>query len=575
VNTALIIMTVIAPLVPVAFWPARRIRERVGSLVVLAPIPALLTAVLVDDFALDLPWLLLGARWGMDLTGRVFLGFTGTLWLAAGVYARSYLKHDSARTRFDLFWCLTMSGNLGVIVAQDMVSFLLFFALMSLAAYGLITHDRKPDSIRAGRTYIGLAVFGEVLLFWAVALAALEKGDVFFDGLASELAKSNLRNVIVGLLLTGFSIKLGLMPLHFWLPLAHPAAPTPASAVLSGAIIKTGLLGLLRFVPFGAVAMHEWGGVCVLAGVISTLAGALIGLTQNNPKTVLAYSSVSQMGLIAIALGVGLMTPDAWPAITVAILLFAVHHAVAKASLFLGVGMPQAGTSFHWQRTCVTIGLVPAALALAGLPLTSGFVAKSGLKYAAAAAPGVWSSVLDWILPLTGVTTTLLVCRFLHLVWPSRRHSHGVLNATMAVPWAILAVGVLVGFLAVRFGAIVKPTWTTLAFGKVWGASWPILGGLIIVAWLRSHHSLRSQLEKVRIPAGDVTIPVDLAIWWFRRIWHGMVVRKIHQLGVRARQLRLQTLRRALDAVTNGLEDELTAGVLIGLLGLVMFLLIM
>lgn len=227
----LLVLTVILPLALVAVWPLRSCRAWVGRFAVGAPLPALLTAVFANELTVELPWLLLGSRWGLDVTGRVFLGFTATLWLAAGIFARSYLTRDRARDRFELFHLLTMAGNLGLIVAQDMVSFLLFFTLMSLAAYGLITHHRKPDSMRAGRAYIILAVFGEVLLFWAVILAAQQTGTLHFDGLAAKLAVSPLRQVIVGLLLVGFGIKLGLMPLHFWLPLAHPVAPTPASAV--------------------------------------------------------------------------------------------------------------------------------------------------------------------------------------------------------------------------------------------------------------------------------------------------------------------------------------------------------
>ncbi len=284
------------------------------------------------------------------------------------------------RDRFDLFHLLTMLGNLGVIVSQDMISFLLFYTMMSLAAYGLITHDRKPTSMRAGYTYITLAVLGEVLLFWAAVLTAQQTGTLYFDDLAGKLAVSPYRHVIAGLVLVGFGIKLGLMPLHIWLPLAHPAVPTPASAVLSGAIIKTGLLGMLRFLPLGAVAMHDWGVACIVVGVASALLAVLFGLTQENSKTVLAYSSVSQMGLVGVMVGVAMMTPQAWTMISAAILVYVTHHAVAKASLFLGVGVAQCEPRSHWQRRLVTGGLAIAALSLAGLPLTTGSAAKNASR---------------------------------------------------------------------------------------------------------------------------------------------------------------------------------------------------
>jgi hydrogenase-4 component B len=117
----------------------------------------------------------------------------------------------------------------------------------------------------------------------------------------------------VGLLAAGFAVKAGIMPLHVWLPLAHPAAPVAASAVLSGALIKAGLIGWLRLLPLGGAAWPGWGTVFVVVGLTTAIAGALIGVAQTRPKVVLAYSSVSQMGIIATLVGVGLLAPAAAP----------------------------------------------------------------------------------------------------------------------------------------------------------------------------------------------------------------------------------------------------------------------
>ena len=571
----LVILTVVFPLALAAIWPPRRTRACVGRLAVWAPLPAILLVVFADEVTIELPWLLLGSRWGLDATGRLFLGFTATLWLAAGIFARSYLARDPARDRFELFHLLTMSGNLGVILAQDMVSFLLFFTLMSLAAYGLITHNREPDSMRAGRTYIILAVFGEVLLFWAAVLAAQQTGTLYFDGLAAKLAVSPLRHVIAGLLLVGFGIKLGVMPLHFWLPLAHPAAPTPSSAVLSGVIIKTGLLGLLRFLPLGAVAMHEWGVACILVGIASAFMAVLIGLTQDNPKTVLAYSSVSQMGLMSVGIGAALVAPAAWPVICTALLLFATHHAVTKSALFLGVGVAQTEMRWRWQRRLVATGLVVAALSLAGLPLTAGFAAKIALKYSAAATPEPWASALSWTLPLTGLTTMLLMARFVWLVRPSRQHSHNPLTVAMAAPWAVLTASAVVLFFALRFADFIKPTWVSLAPAKLWAAAWPMLAAGVVLLLLRSQPALGQRWRQIRVPAGDLVVPLTLVFAWHRRIWNDFAVARLPTLVSKlhhglARSIG-PTARSVLDLLTHGLENDFTVGLLIGLLTVAMF----
>jgi NADH:ubiquinone oxidoreductase subunit 5 (subunit L)/multisubunit Na+/H+ antiporter MnhA subunit len=329
------------PLALAAMVLLRRCSAILPRLAAWAAVPALLLAF-CRPFTVDVSWLLLDSRLGLDPVGRVFLAVTAVLWLAAGWYAGSYLARDARRHEFQFFFLLTMTGNLGVTVAQDVVSFLAFFTLMSLAAYGLIVHDRRPASLRAGQVYLVMTVAGEMLLFAGSVLLFHETHSLAFDGLPARLAASPRCGIVVGLLLAGFGIKLGVMPLHGWLPLAHPAAPTPASAVLSGAIIKTGLLGYLRMLPLGADALPGWSDVCVGVGLVTCVLAALIGMTQRNPKAVLAYSSVSQMGLVTVCLGAALAAPAAWSTVSTALLLWVVHHAVAKAALFLGVGVAGA-----------------------------------------------------------------------------------------------------------------------------------------------------------------------------------------------------------------------------------------
>ena len=150
------------------------------SLVGLAPwaaFPALLVAVLAPTgITAELSWLLLGSHLGLDDTARVFLFFTALLWFLAGLYARVYMEHDDHRERFFVFYLLTMSGNLGLILAQDMLSFFLGFATMSFASYGLIVHNSDPEARFAARIYMILVVLGEVALFAAMVWVAGSAG---------------------------------------------------------------------------------------------------------------------------------------------------------------------------------------------------------------------------------------------------------------------------------------------------------------------------------------------------------------------------------------------------------------
>jgi len=215
------------------------------------------------------------------------------------------------------------------------------------------------------------------------------------------------------LIFLGFGVKAGVLGLHLWLPLAHPVAPTPASAVLSGVMIKAGLLGWMRFLPLGAEPWPLLGTAALLLGLLAALAAVLIGLTQRQPKVLLAYSSISQMGLMTLGLGAALLHPSTWPALALALAFYALHHGLAKGTLFLGVAvLAQArGTARRWA---LALQALPA-LALAGLPLSSGFWAKDGLKQALASLPAPWPEALAWLLPLAALGTTLLMLRLLWL----------------------------------------------------------------------------------------------------------------------------------------------------------------
>lgn len=401
-------------------------------LFVLAPLPGLLAALTLESSAtLEIDWLFFGGRLGIDPVGRVFLLFTALLWFMAGLYSRFYLKADRRRDQFCAFFLLSQSGNLGLILAQDMLSFYLFFALMSFSAYGLIIHRNDEAARRAGRVYMALVVLGEVLLFVALAMLADSGGTVQPAGAPP---------LLIALILISFGIKAGALPLHFWLPLAHPVAPIPASAVLSGAMIKAGLLGWLRFLPLGESGMGEWGVLLMIMGLAAAFGAALFGVSQDDPKTVLAYSSISQMGLITIGLGLGLWQPQVWPMALAAVAFYSLHHALTKGALFLGAGVMMRSGRTGLRPILVLCGLVFCSLSLAGLPFTSGAAAKAGLKGLAALLPEPWPDRLPLLLSLGAVGTALLMARFLVLVWARRADGQDD-AAGIGMVWAGLVLG--------------------------------------------------------------------------------------------------------------------------------------
>ena len=446
-----------------------RWRARAPWLLPLAPLPALGFALAGAPGTAVLPDLLLGVELAAVPGGALLLGMTAVVWVVAGWHAALTLEPGPRAGILSGFWCLALAGNLGVFLAADIVTFYLAFATVSLAAWALVVHDRTPAALAAGRFYILLAVIGEAALLAGLLIGASAAQDLSIATLRETLPDAPFGQLAMVMLVLGFGIKAGMVPLHQWLPLAHPVAPVPGSAVLSGAIVKAGLIGVILFLPAqGGVAA-----VLLAAGLFGAFAAAARGLFVTSPKTVLAYSTVSQMGLLLALFGAG----------SGALAYYATHHGLAKAALFLSVGV-LAGARTKGQRraTLAVAGL--AALSVAGLPLLGGALAKLGAK------PGL-GDAMTLAVTLTGVTTTLILAWFLTLLarsapkpeaapWPPLFAGLALLVAlALILPWALWP------------GQTALPLAYPLGLANLLDGLWPVLIGLALLPLL------------LRLPPGD------------------------------------------------------------------------
>jgi len=456
------------------------VRARMAGWLAIAPLPGLAAALFASDASLDLPPLLWRLRLSLDLPSAILLGTAALLWTAAGVYAAAWFRDDPRGGRIAVWWLLTLTGSLGVFMAADLVSFYLLFSLVSLAAYGMIIEGRTPDAQRVGLIYVAFAVFGEALLLLGFVMLAesISGKSLLLRDVVAALPTSPWRNASLALIILGFGVKLGMAPFHPWMPITYRTAPIPAAAVLSGAAVKAGVIGLIRFLPLG-VALSGWGAVLVALGFISAFYGVLIGLRQSNPRVVLACSSISQMGVVAALFGAGLMAGDGHVALVAA--FYAAHHTLVKGGLFLGVGLaPLAGVQ---RRRLLMVPAAVIGLGLAGLPLTGGALAKLAIKpvlgYGLAGALGIASSV----------ATALLMTHFLRRLaalpasTPAGAQGRAlrwswlvVAAAAVVVPWTLYPT-VLDGSLAQAF-----------APAELWSSLWPVLLGvglcLLLSSWI-------------------------------------------------------------------------------------------
>lgn len=489
---ALLVATWAVPLAMLGACLSQRVQTRMLDWLWLAAVPGLAAAIFARD-AYPLVADEAGLRFtlALDPAGAMLLGVSSLLWIAAGLYARTWLRDDPRAGRFAEWWLPTLAGSLGVFVAADLFTFYIAFAL-ALAAWGLVVHDDTPRARRAGALYLGLAVLGEVCLLLAFALLAAEApGDTLaIRDVVPVLATAPSRHFAIALLVAGFGLKAGLAPLHVWLPLAHPAAPMPASAVLSGAIVKAGVIGLLRFLPFDP-ALADWGGALAVLGLVTAFYAVAMGITQQNPKTVLAYSTVSQMGGVAAVLGMGLVAGDAGATATAA--FAAAQHILVKGACFFAVGVAAVASTRRWL---VTLPATLLALGLAGFPGSGGSIAKLAAK--AVMGDGAIASLST----LSAAGTTVLMLHFV-----LRLHATRPDGARAAAPAGLVAVwlatalaGLVVPWLLA--GTLVRVTASdAFATGALWPATWPILLGVGLLGVLgRFGNALP------RVPEGDVVV---------------------------------------------------------------------
>ena len=486
-------LTLAVPLAMLAACLSQRLRDRMPGLLAFAPVPAVAAALRAfDGTTLVLPRSLLGLTFELDRSGAMLLGASALLWIAAGIYAAVNLRGKPEGGRFAVWWLMTLTGSLGIFIAADLVSFYLFFTLVSLAAYGLVVFDDTAAARRAGAVYVSLAVFGEALLLIGFVLlaAASPNGSLLLRDAAGALSTSPWRDATMAFLVLGFGLKIGLVPLHVWMPLAYTAAPIPAAAVLSGAAVKAGVV-FIRFLPFENPG-PGWGTALAAAGLFSAFYGVAVGITQSNPKTVLAYSSVSQMGLLAAVIGMGMTAGD--PSVGTAAIFYAVNHTLTKGGLFLAIGVGALT-----RRRGLWLVLLPAALlalGLGGFPLTGGALAKLVIKVP------LGDGVVGTLATLSAIGSTVLMLHFLYrLAADMPRDTQIAAPRGLVVPWlAIACATVAVPWLL--YPRIAGGTLhDALAPKELWAAFWPaLIGGVLTVGLRRWWHLLP------RIPAGDVLV---------------------------------------------------------------------
>jgi hydrogenase-4 component B len=410
--------------------------------------------------------------------------------IAAGVsaFAAGYFRRGEGTPPglLCLEYHVFLASMVGVVLADDAYAFMVMWETMALSSFFLVTANHRIAEIRrAGYLYLLVAHVGAIAILMCFGVLQANTGDYTFANMRAQALSPFWASAAFGLALLGFGAKAGIVPLHIWLPEAHPAAPSPVSALMSGVMLKTAIYGLLRVVfDLLQVQLWWWGGVLLALGLATALFGVVFAAVQVDMKRLLAYSSIENIGLLLAGIGLAVvfaaydMKPMAALALT-ASLYHVASHALFKSLLFLGTGSVLHATAernlgklgglirnMPWVAWITLIGV----LASAGLPPLGGFVSEWLLLQSFLFTPGLPHPVLNMLIPLVAALIALVAAlagytmvKFFGVIFLGQPREEKLAQAHDAGPWErvgmlwLVAGCIALGLLPVQFIHLIDP----------------------------------------------------------------------------------------------------------------------
>ncbi len=425
-----------------------------------------------------LPALLGGIRFEADGFRGTYACVAGVMWLFTTLFSQEYLRHYRNRNRYWFFTLMTAGATAGVFLASDLLTAFIFFEIMSFTSYVMVVHDENAPAMRAGQTYLAVAVLGGMVMLMGLFLLFRQAGTLAVSELRAACAavpegeRGNLY-LAGALILFGYGAKAGMFPLHIWLPKAHPAAPAPASALLSGILTKAGVFGVL--VLSARVFCHDgsWGTAMLVLGEMTMVTGAVLAVFSVNLKRTLACSSVSQIGFILTGIGMqGLLGEENALAVW-GTELHMINHSLFKLVLFMCAGAIYMNThrldmndirGFGRGKPALMITFLVGCLGIGGVPLFSGYISKTLLhegivEYAEVLAhAGAGTAAVrcaEWIFLLSGGMTVAYMAKLFIALFVEKnadpavqarydgmngKYMNGASMAALMIPMALLPV---------------------------------------------------------------------------------------------------------------------------------------
>ncbi len=425
----------------------RILRDRLVGACSIAEFLLVLTLLLLyrtDRASLDIPGICgMGLHFQTDGFRALYGTIAAFMWMMTSLFSAEYFAHYRNRNRYYLFWLVTLGATMGIFFSADLYTTFIFFEVMSFASYVWVAQDEKQDSLRAASTYLAVAVIGGLVMLMGLFLLFRQAGTLKIDDLYEACRGKNVFAACVCLFF-GFAAKAGAFPLHIWLPKAHPVAPAPASALLSGILTKTGIFGILVISCKILLRDVRWGTFVLVIGTLTMVAGAVLAFFSVDFKRTLACSSVSQIGFILV--GVGMQGISAGSASAVrGTLLHMVNHSLFKLVLFLVAGVIYMNVhklnlneirGFGRNKPLLAAAYLSGALGIGGMPLFSGYISKTLLHESiveytqelreGTAAAGLFGvsdmKIIEWLFLISGGLTVAYMCKLFFAVFVEKNN---------------------------------------------------------------------------------------------------------------------------------------------------------
>lgn len=359
-----------------------------------------------------------GLNFILDGFRMIYSVIAALMWMMTTLLSREYFRHHDHRNRFYLFLLWTLGATMGVFLSADLYTTFIFFEIMSFTSYVWVAQEENAASLKAAGTYLAVAVIGGLVMLMGLFLLYRTVGTMEMAELLTAVRTCEKKEVIYAAgicMLVGFGAKAGAFPLHIWLPKAHPVAPAPASALLSGILTKTGIFGIL--VISSSLFLHDaaWGRLILGIGVLTMFGGALLAVFSVDLKRTLACSSMSQIGFILVGVGMqGLLGEENALAVH-GTLLHMVNHSMIKLVLFMAAGVIFMNThalnlneirGFGRKKPLLKFIFLAGTLAIGGIPFFGGYISKTLLHESIVEFGGGWGmKAIEWIFLLSGGLT--------------------------------------------------------------------------------------------------------------------------------------------------------------------------